>query len=71
MNEQDNWAGYEEYEREVAREALHIEADQWEDIQQLKQYINRLEAERDYYFDSSEFAGVPKLRRPKIALLTD
>ena len=51
---------------EAAREVLSAEGDHWEDIQLLKEYINRLEAERDYYQRSSEFAGVPNTPRPEL-----
>lgn len=70
MNDND-WEGYEEYERERGREVLHMEADRWEDIQRLKEYINRLEAERDYYQNASEFAGVANLQQPKVEILNE
>ena len=56
-------------ERGAAREALEAEGDKYEDINLLKEYINRLEAERDYYQAASEFAGVPNTPRPE-GLLT-
>ena len=36
-----------------------------EDMHILKQYIEKLEAERDYYQSASEFAGVPNTPRPE------
>ena len=58
--------GYEEMlKREAAREALEGAGDMYEDINRLKEYINRLESERDYYQCASEFAGVPNTPRPE------
>lgn len=62
---------WEEYEREEVVETLHFEADRWEDMHRLKQYINRLEAERDYYQNASEFAGVPNTPKPELKVLDD
>lgn len=66
MEEDKYPVGYEEIlKREVAREALEGGGDEYEDINRLKEYINRLEAERDYYQGASAFAGVPNTPRPK------
>ena len=65
-NDKNAWLEYEAQQlvgREE-QEALMLAADQWEDIQKLKQYINKLEAERDYYQEASSFAGVPNTPQP-------
>ena len=67
MGEDKYPVGYEEMlRREVAREAVEREGDSYEDLNRLKAYINRLEAERDYYQAASKFAGVPNTPRPEI-----
>mgnify|MGYP000212042396 CR=1 FL=1 len=52
-------------EREAARKCLEESGDGYDDLTLLKQYIQRLEAERDYYMQSSKFAGVPNTPKPK------
>lgn len=56
---------YAEYCRELQKEAASEILHQGEDLVMLKEYINRLEAERDYYRESSSFDGVPDTPKPQ------